>query len=335
MKVLVDYHHGNLLYSLYLLFEKRLGFEMYRPVGFDWFTNGYFKVAEPYGNAQDTINQYLGFDSILPNLNKNFNIDNNIYYIQDSENNLTHRAITFEQFKKMNFDLIVASHPLHTNWIDLLQYQPNVKFIMQIGNEGQTSNAKNILCSTGDFISQEYQNVMYYHQEFDTSEYVEPTNHTIVKSFVIALPEPETYFLYKEKLPEFNFQAYGVNSPDGTVHGGEIPHMMNKSGWGYHVKPFDGYGHVIFKWFASGRPLITKVDYYKGKKAYPLLEDLITCIDIGKRSVEENIELIRFYSQPEEHKKMCKRVLERFQNVCNFNAEANNIQEWMNIIERR
>lgn len=340
MKVLVDYHHGNLLYSLYLLFEKRLGFELFRPIGHDWFTNGYFKVAEAYGNAQDTIDQYLAIDGRewiredLKALNTQHWMEGDIYRVQDTENNFTHRAITFEQFKNMEFDLIIASFPQHTNWVELLKYQPKAKFIQQVGNEGQTSDAKNILCSTSDFLARNDQNVMHYRQEFDLTDYryEPPTNHNVVKSFVISLPEPEVYEAYKQALPEFDFKAHGVGSPDGTVHGGLIPQMMRESAWGYHIKPADGFGHVIHKWFASGRPIITKASYYRGKMAYPLIEDGVTAIDLDKRSFEDNVAFIREMSKPENHIRMCQNARKKFEEIVNFDREAQEIKKWLETI---
>lgn len=332
--------NGNLLYSLHLLFEERLGFNLYRPIGMEWFANGFFRVAEPYGNAPDTIGQFLSindrnYDSFT-NLNGNYKLEDDIYHIQDPENKFQQKAITFDKFKEMEFDYIVASHPLHGNWEHLLQYQPKAKFIQQIGNEGQTSDARNILCSTADFVPKDYQNYIKYHQEFLLSDcfYEEPKNHNIVKSFVVSLPEPETYFKYKESLPEFDFKAYGVGSPDGTVSGVGIPQMMRDSAFGYHVKPMDGFGHVIHKWFANGRPLIIRGNYYKGKMAEPLLIDGVTCIDIDKHSFEENIKLIKYWSEPDNHIKMCQNARKRFEEVVNFDSEALAIQEWLSNIEK-
>jgi hypothetical protein len=343
MKVFVDYHHGNLLYSLYLLFEKRLGFELYRPIGLDWASQGWWKVHEPYGWAQDTANQYLGLDGRewihvdemninMLNLNYNSWKEGEIYRIRDMENNFVHRAVTLETFRNMKFDLIIASFPTHTNWVDLLQLQPQAKFIMQIGNEGQTSDADNILCSTADFVAKPYQNVMRYHQEFDLTDYFyqTPPNHNKINSFVVSLPEPLTYEMYKGMLPEFDFHAYGVGSPDGTISGSTIPARMRDSAFGWHIKPSDGYGHVIHKWFASGRPVITKASYYKGKMAEPLLIDGETCIDLDKRSFEDNLTFIKEMAKPENHLRMCKNAFKKFNEVVDFDMESIEIKNWLN-----
>lgn len=333
MRVLADYHHGNLYYSLHLLFEKRLGYELIRPIGHDWFDQGYFKIAEPYGNAEDTIGQYLSINDrewdSHKNLNGNYKLKDDIYHIQDPENGFQHNAVTFERFKQMKFDYIVATHPLHTNWEELLKYQPEAKFIQQVGNENQTSNATNILCSTADFKPEGHQNIIRYHQEFDVEPYEPPTNHNKITSFVVTLPEPEIYEQYKSALPEFEFKAHGVGSPDGTVSGNTIPQLMKENAFGYHIKPLDGFGHVIHKWAFSGRPLIVRASYYKGKIAEPLLIDGVTCIDLDSHTFEENIRLIRQVSEPERHNQMCEAMYKRAKEVCNFDKEASEIKGWL------
>lgn len=338
MNVLVDYHHGNLYYSLYLLLEKRLGYKMFRPIGKDWLYNGYFRVAEPYGNPDDTVNQFLGTEdkewNALTALNGGYRLKDDIYYIYDKENNIEHRAISFKKFKEIQFDLIVSSHPLHNNWEELLHFQPQAKYIAQLGNEGQKTNTKYVLSSISDFVPNEDQKVYNYHQEFDLTDYYysTPTNSKKITSFVVSLPEPETFEMYKNALLEFEFKAYGVGSPDGTVHGGDIPQMMRESMFGWHIKPFDGYGHVIHKWFAVGRPVITRGSYYVGKKAGPLLEDGVTCIDLDKHTVEENVELIKYFSKPDNYRKMCENVINRFNKIVDFEREGREIRRFVKTI---
>jgi len=55
VRVLADYHHGALYYSFHLLFEERLGFELYRPIGYEWFKRGFWK----YSRNPQVIRQYL------------------------------------------------------------------------------------------------------------------------------------------------------------------------------------------------------------------------------------------------------------------------------------
>lgn len=47
MKVLFEHHHQQLSQSLIYLFEKRLGMELYRPSGDDWYTQGFYHHPLP------------------------------------------------------------------------------------------------------------------------------------------------------------------------------------------------------------------------------------------------------------------------------------------------
>lgn len=48
MRVLADYHHHDLFESLAILFEDRLGWELYRPIGMEWFDEGYWNFERAW-----------------------------------------------------------------------------------------------------------------------------------------------------------------------------------------------------------------------------------------------------------------------------------------------
>ena len=336
VNVLTDLHNGSLYNSLHLLFEKRLGFNLYRPIGEQWFHEGYFKIAEPYGNYPGTISQYLAINDRpydpYTNLNGDLVESDGIYKIFSPEGNFEHKAITFDTFKNMKFDYIVGSHPLHECWEGLLQYQPTPKFIMQLGNENQTTNTQNVLSSVWAMSPRLGQNVCYYHQEFDLNEftYEPPDNHTLIRSFVHLHPEKETFDIYKSNLPEFQMEAYGMGTDLGPSQ--NIAKQMKESAFGWHIKPADGYGHILHNWYACGRPVIIRGDYYAGKTGGMLLEDGKTCIDLDKHNFTENLNMIRYWSLPDHHKEMCKNAHDIFMKVCDFNSEAENIKTFLSNI---
>lgn len=339
MKVLTDYHHGGLFGSLHLLIEKRLGWDLFRPIGLDWFYEGYWRVAEPYGNAMDTVNQYLSIDDqpYIPYvfLNGNAMKKGEVYSIYDPENDIEHKAVTLETFKKMDIDLIIASHPLHEKWEELLQYHPKAKFIMQLGNEGQDTMAQNVLSSVWKYQPKSGQNIFYYHQEFDLSPYgyTEPVSEKIITNMIHKMPFPEMFDIYASKLPEFQFKSFGMGNRDGIPGNREdLVNCLKASMFGWHVKPADGYGHLIHQWYACGKPVITRSDFYSGKTGGLLLTDQETCIDLDRRSVEENVKNIRYWSEPENYNKMCQNAYKRFCDVVNFEDEAVRFKEWINRI---
>ena len=98
-----------LYYSLYCLLEKRLGFELYRPIGIDWFNEGYWKIAEPYNNSIDTINQFLESDLISPERYHatcgyyNHSCKDDIYHIYNPIHDYYQKAIKIETFKNLKF----------------------------------------------------------------------------------------------------------------------------------------------------------------------------------------------------------------------------------------
>jgi hypothetical protein len=339
MNVFVDLHHGGLYKSLKMLFEDRLGWNLYRPIGLDWFNEGYWKIAEPYGNDPGCVAQYLDINNFGFSSFKNLNGDNyfkdGVYYIKDHAEDFEHKAITLKQFKMMQFDIVISSYQAHDYpYEDLVKrYQPKAKLISQIGNINQTTHLNNVMSSSLEFKPFGYQRCIYYHQEFDLNvfKYQPPQESKKISSFVNLLPEAETFWEYKNALPEFETKAYGIGCPDGTLGTPElIAEEMIKSQFGWHIKPGgDGFGHVIHNWFACGRPIITKKAYYAEKMADPLMQDRVTCIDLDRHTKQENLDLIRKFSQGEEYIKMCQNVYHRFREVVNYDNEFKQIKTFL------
>ena len=134
-------------------------------------------------------------------------------------------------------------------------------------------------------------------------------------------------------LPDFTFRTYGSGNRDGIpITKFDMFDGMKKSTFGWHIKPTDGYGHLIHQWYACGRPVITKGDYYLGKTGGMLLSDGETCIDLDKHSVDESIRLIRYWSEPENHMKMCRAAYDRFHAVVDYDKEAESIKTFLSNI---
>ena len=57
MKVLADRHHAGLFYSLQLLGD-RLGWEVYTPIGREWWDEGIWQFGRAYGDER-LVAQYL------------------------------------------------------------------------------------------------------------------------------------------------------------------------------------------------------------------------------------------------------------------------------------
>lgn len=338
LKIFTDYHHGDLYYSLSLLFEKRLGFELYRPIGWEWFNQGFWKIAEPYGNAVDTIGQYLDInkDGYHPyrNLNGEHYVQDEIYHVYNPGHNFYHRAITLEKFKNMNFDVIMSTYEGHEDPFLRLKslYQPNAVMLAQMGNVGQKSRLPNVIHSV-PYLPLPGQRAVYYHQEIDFNlyKYTPPNKGTKnIYSFVNLYPYPEIYALYKGLLSEIQMKYYGAGCPDGALSGCEtVAKKMQEANIGWHLKPQDGFGHTALGWFASGRPVITTMkDVVRfGGEATSLFEPGVTCLDIEARTVHENCRVIRRMLDPGENNLWCENAYKRFREVVNYDLKALEIKK--------
>lgn len=339
MNIFADYHHGGLYKSLKLLFEDRLGWNLYRPIGMEWFYNGFWNIADPYPNPVDTAEQYLeinnyGFDQ-YKYLNGTHYVKDGVYHVWDAAEEIHHKGITFDMFKQMQIDIVISSIQAHDiSYARLIsEHKPGAKHIAHMGNIYQTTDVKNVMCSTAPYSVPEGKNVVFYHQEFplDIFKYEEPKETKKITSLVNLHPRGDLYEQYKNALSEFEFKSFGSGCPDGTVTGSHnMASEMARSTFGWHVKPGgDGFGHVIHNWFACGRPIITNGSDYYDKLAGILLEDEVTCIDLEQGTFDQNLEKIRKWSEPENHIKMCQNVRERFSQLVNFDEEEKEIRKFL------
>jgi len=345
MNVFADFHHSDLMLSLQLLFEKRLGWKLYRPIGEEWFTEGYWKLAEPYNNNPATIAQYLDKRGVIPEdgtkpLNTSI-IDIDDYYLIDSPT-MNQRAITLDRFKRMDIDIVIASIPDHFESFSRLikDHKRNARLICQFGNilwNIKDYPYKNIMASIAPQKVPSGYNTVFYHQEFDTDvfNYELPKGGRHIRSFVNIL---ETASIYEEDwktfqeveklLPQYAFESYGSSCREGVVNGHkEIAKKMKESLFGFHLKSGgDGFGHILHNWFAVGRPPIVRYSQYEGKLAGELMSDGETCIFVDGLTPEEIANKITHYSSREKHKTLCKNAYKMFKRKVNFDAEFQRIK---------
>jgi len=333
MKVFADKHHGGLSYSLHLLFEKRLGWDLYMPIGMSWRYDGYWQ----YSQLQDTIHSYL-------DIKKDYENYGGYWRHWDPDFEWYQKHLTLKQFLKMDIDIILCSvGPHEDTFFDLMQrHQPKAKLIRQIGNwdeEVDFNKSKNVMISVGPFVCPEGVNYICYHQEFDLKKwkYVKPINFKTVKNFINCLPDTVDYPLwatYKALLPEFEWKMHGIGGKDGNISPQKaVREAMAGSGFIWQVKlGGEGFGHVIHNAYALGRPCIVRGSYYRGKMAEPLLIDGLTCIDLEKRGVEENVERIRYFSDPKRFRKMSRQAYARFKQVCDYDQEEKALRKFLDAL---
>lgn len=325
---------------MHLLFEKRLGGTLMRPIGHEWYKRGFWR----YSTNPDTVKQYLdvppegafGTQFFLPSSE-----EDGLYLIPDIEGTKAylHRAITFERFLKTDFDFIIASVYSHErSYYELnKRFKPDAVRIRQFGNPMEACNfrlCRNLLNSTKNPVPPDINHV-HYHPEFSFEDYyyTPPETHKVIKNFVNCFPsmvDAPLWDHYGRAMSDFTWKMHGIQGRDGLLLAKDVPKAMREASFIWQVKAQgDGYGFVIHNAYASGRPCIVKKHYYRGQTAEALLEDSVTCIDLDRGTIPENVEKIRHFSEPERHAEMCENAYNRFKEVVDFDKECMQIKNFL------
>ena len=341
--IFCDLHHEGLYRSLQMLLEERLGFDLFRPIGEEWATDGYWMNAKIYGNHPDTIKQYLQIRHAIPTKmgprNEVIGENEDYYTIANSYRN--EKALTLEQFRKMKPDVVIASYFDNVEPFKRLAKEVGAKFVMQLGNVWAIpwDMVDNVLSSTAPFPVPSGKNACFYHQEIDLKTFYKGDytyDSKLLASFVNCLSEHdihkqswEDFQVLEKMMPEYTFKSYGISDRDGTIQNQqEVADIMRKSKFGIHLKGGgDGFGHVIFDWFALGKPVIFRGSQYKGKLAEPHLIHGVTGFDLDQISFEALKDKIVGISE-EEYKQMCDNVYRIFKEKCDFDLEFESIKDF-------
>ncbi|MCY8939157.1 hypothetical protein [Peribacillus frigoritolerans] len=338
--VFTDYHHGSLLLSLILLFERRLGGECYTPFGTDWYTQGFWKLF----GIPHTVDQYLNVNTAVP-----LETNNSIYVYPDI--GFTNKGITLQGFYQMPIDIVIASIPAHIiPFKRLCKSHPNKpKLIYQIGNSWnvEAGLAPNIMASSEIKSVPKNLNFLSYHQEFDLSLFYPDFSYPskTISSFVNCFTTSEGFasdwtcysrdwalFESVEKLmSDWTFKSYGHVCRDGYVTGpNEVANRMRESRFIWHTKfGGDGYGHIIYNTAAVARPMIVKMEYYRDKLGKELMIDGKTCIAIDGLSPQEVVNKILYYSDEKRYSDLCSNVYKNFKTKVDFDKEEKVLRKFI------
>ena len=353
MNVFTDFHHASLLNSLIMLFEGRLGGQVYRPIGTEWYEKGFWHIYD----HPATVNQYLGIGGATPDGSPKLNeVVGDIpqdghflwYNCRDIEGDKTNKAITFDKFMAMNIDIVIASIPQHLEpFKKLCELHPNKpKLIYQIGNAWNIppDSVKNVMASALIHNIPPGINFVSYHQEFDLSTFypqpVEKFGYPLqnIYSFVNCFDTQDHFkqdlYLFQELerlMPDWRFRSYGGQNRDGNMNGSkQLADKMREAKFIWHTKSGgDGFGHVIHNAAAVGKPLIVKKEYYRGKMAEALLIDGGTCIAIDGLSPADMMEKIEYYCESKRYATLSKMTYENFKRVVDFDKEEQNLRNFL------
>jgi hypothetical protein len=314
---------------------------VYRPIGLDWFYEGYWAINDQLSTAK----QFLDFENQIivdntPPLNVIKDQSDGIYNVYDPGNVSTHKGITLESFKSRKFDYIIASIPEHIPLFQKLiqEFQPQAKLIVQIGNNWNPAIFKglNVLGSVKPGNIQDA-NVIYYHQEFDTEvfklkEHKVSNNISSYINLLQELPIGWKDFIYLEsQLKELSFKSYGGQCRDGNMNGAnELADSMHNDDFVFHVKDHgDGYGHIIYNAYACGKPTIVRSSRYTNQLAQELFNK-DNCIDLDMMTIEDAVHKIKeVYNHKDVLDQMSINANKSFKNNVDFAYESEKISNWL------
>lgn len=343
-RVLVDFHHSSLLRSLIALLEERLGFEVYRPIGMEWYDEGFWNVYD----HPETRAQYLDvgtqpFDGSPPLNNDVAASPEGVYFFDDPGGVGINRACTLRFFKENDFEFVVSSMPNHRDRFDRLrdQFKPDAVRIDQIGNNGWEAEfqaGRNIMASTKPHGLPG--NVIWYHQEFDLSVFrpdpPEPTR--LVTSLIHNMTADHSAWInfleLEHMMPDHTFRSLGGQCRDGSAVGTrEAAKAIMESSTILQLKTAgDGFGHVIYNTYAIGRPVIIRRSHYIDSLATELFVHDTFC-DLDTTNVWDAVKWISsLCDNPQHLDEVSALACERFYECVDFDAEAAAIKDWMDAL---
>src|SRR5690242_961423 len=127
MKVLMDYHHHDLWESMELL-AARLGWTLYRPIGMEWFTEGYWNHERKW-HGDAIARQYLepwGSDEAYPLRGQSTRLDHS--------HGRRIRLITLEAARDSKPDIVLSSLAHNHEGFSRFANEVGATFGLQIGN---------------------------------------------------------------------------------------------------------------------------------------------------------------------------------------------------------
>lgn len=317
-RVLADWHHPALYESLRILYEDRFGMELYSPIGMEWRQHGWeLKGGTPGWTYED----YLVFPDAV-DMGTHFEIPQLEYP------STPRKAVTWEQARGLRWDTVLGSVPIHQRSFQRLSRELGAdRLVHQVGNAkhfiDRAVRQTVIASARVSRVS------AVYHQEFSQElfHWTEPVNPYRVTSFMLRIDHASCPYEWFASDPFVEWAAYGASSPKDPGYlspMSAVARELHQTGWVWHDKRIgDGYGHVMWNAAAVGRPLIGHASHFKGLLGEPLWEDMVTCIDLDLHDEEEALALwYEITRDHERHLRMCRAMRYRFEELVDFDGEA-------------
>ncbi len=335
-RVILDRHHADLFHAMQVLLEDRLGYLVYAPVGPDWWTEGYWRFGEGYGDDR-LAQQFLSTDGwrvTNPEQSPGFR---NYEWTDPHHPQRKIRGVELGAVKATSHEwaYIVASvqdnqrgfkrlaDELRESNAGLAGGFPKDRpaYVLQVGNTNQYVDwTLDPLAIVSSEVPIQGRGVLI-HQPMPAAFrfYRDPEPSKVIRSFVNCFnstPCIEPFVTAGVLLPEFTFCTHGIDGSDGNVETvAEIADLMAGSAFGWHDKvQGDGFGHVIHDWAAIGRPVIGHASHYRGLMAERFWQDGVTCIDLDQHPISEVAQIIATMDR-KTHRKMCQAIRAEFDAI--------------------
>lgn len=309
LRICSDLHHEALFKSLRLLFEKRLGHTLLRPIGMEWFQAGYWGYPH---HAEDTAAQFLG-------------------------NAYDHPGLTLEEYCADPPQLLISSTPQQFEaWERLREWTceaelPPVAHAFQSGNRWEIpAGVQNYLNST-TVPGPPGCNEVRYHQEFSTRDYYRPVVRPskVISSFMHYASQQDNQLWFdtlRSELPEWRLNEYGAGGAQGQPS--DLVIAMRETRYLYHPKRIEGYGFNVHYAAAMGIPLIMRVRANQHEAIGALLKPGRNCLDIDDYASPGHLaDAIRRFD--EHHEEASESIRAQFVANVDFDAEEGRIREWL------
>jgi glycosyltransferase involved in cell wall biosynthesis len=342
--LMADYHHHDLWESLELMCQ-RLGWTLLRPMGMEWFHEGYWNFERAW-HGDAVAKQYLepwGSD---------LREDGALAHRFDPSHSRWQALATLEEARGWKPDIVMASVAHNHEGLHRFAREVGAKFGIHLGNvrfsDIDMAEDRWDLADFGIVTSilpaTPPKPHVVVHQEFSLEDFRHepPPDDGVftVSSFVNCFPEnPQAYAGFRSVTafrPEYDWKVYGAYGgvPVDEFAAGnlnrcaDVGDAMRASDVAWHTKQWsDGFGHVIHNWGAVGRPLIGHEWYYRSQLAGPLWEEGVTSFDITDKRPEDVVAILdRLYQDPDLRLRMGENLARRFREVVDFDEEEQAIR---------
>lgn len=332
MNLISDFHHPGLFHSHRLMMERRLGWNLYRMIGMEFFDEWYWQFERSW--AQDRYAKMF-----LP-LEETDVLVGDHYERPDAQHpGETFKMLTLEQARDLAKGPdwgIMATVPDNQGGFHKFAKEQEIKFINQVGNAEHFIRWDLDplgLVSTSHYIPPKARAIRY-DQELDLSLYRNtpvPVGGPVASFILVWHSGANNLSLFQQVAESMGnsrkmilYGEAGTMLPTST----EVAQKMIETALVWHTKDIgDGYGQVIHATGAVGRPLFGIKNYYLNKRAYRMWHPDSSFDFTGLNHYQIVAGLKMILANPDLLTKMGEAAYENWKSFTDYDRDAQNMKE--------